>query len=54
MGNYAPKVQDLNVARLQDQAYPILHQFAEVELLSGGDVSTFMLLRVFLKLLNVH
>ncbi|KAJ6121455.1 Nuclear pore protein (Nic96) [Penicillium capsulatum] len=37
MGNYAPKVQELNVARLQDQAYPILHQFSEVELLTGGD-----------------
>lgn len=40
MGNYAPKVQELNVARLQDQAYPVLHQFAEVELLTGGDVSS--------------
>jgi nuclear pore complex protein Nup93 len=38
MGHYADKVQDLNVARLQGQAYPILHQFAQVELQNGGDV----------------
>ena len=40
MGHYADKVQNLNVARLQGQAYPILHQFAQVELQNGGDVRT--------------
>lgn len=38
MGHYADQVQNLNVARLQGQAYPILHQFAQVELQNGGDV----------------
>lgn len=38
MGNYAEKVQNLNMARLQGQAYPILHEFAQVELQTGGDV----------------
>ncbi|KAJ5144775.1 hypothetical protein N7448_002167 [Penicillium atrosanguineum] len=37
MGNYAERVQNLNVARLQGQAYPILHEFAQVELQNGGD-----------------
>jgi nuclear pore complex protein Nup93 len=38
MSNYAEKVQHLNNVRLQDQTYPILHQFSEVELQSGGDI----------------
>ncbi|KAJ5128448.1 hypothetical protein N7526_006614 [Penicillium atrosanguineum] len=38
MGNYAERVQNLNVARLQGQAYPILHEFAQVELQNGGDL----------------
>lgn len=48
MGNYAPKVQELNIARLQDQAYPVLHQFSEVELLTGGDVSSSIALSLSL------
>ncbi|KAJ5175489.1 Nuclear pore protein (Nic96) [Penicillium canariense] len=38
MGHYAEKVQELNIARLQGQAYPVLHQFSEVERHAGGDV----------------
>lgn len=38
MSNYAEKVQHLNSVRLQDQTYPVLHQFSEVELQTGGDV----------------
>lgn len=39
MGYYAEKVQRLNSMRLQGQAYPILHEFAEVEKHGGMDVS---------------
>ncbi|KAF7731037.1 Nucleoporin NIC96 [Penicillium ucsense] len=38
MGYYAEKVQDLNFARLQGKTYPVLGQFMEVEMSSGGDV----------------
>ncbi|EPS30845.1 hypothetical protein PDE_05797 [Penicillium oxalicum 114-2] len=38
MGHYAEKVQDLNLARLQGKTFPILGQFLEVEMHSGGDV----------------
>ncbi|KAJ5580119.1 Nucleoporin interacting component Nup93/Nic96 [Penicillium hispanicum] len=37
MGHYAEKVQQLNVARLRGQTYPILHEFSEVEIHTGGD-----------------
>lgn len=43
MGHYAEKVQYLNTSRLHGQTYPILHQFAEVELHTGGDVRIFFL-----------
>lgn len=36
---FALKVAELNEARLQEKAYPILHEFAGVEKLGGGDVS---------------
>lgn len=38
MGLFVKKVGDLNVARLEDKPYPILHEFAEVEEHPGGDV----------------
>lgn len=38
MGHYAEKVQQLNVARLRGHTYPILHEFSEVEMHTGGDV----------------
>ncbi|KAJ5788078.1 Nucleoporin interacting component Nup93/Nic96 [Penicillium paradoxum] len=38
MGNYAEKVQQLNLARLQGKCYPILDEFSYVELQAGGDV----------------
>jgi nuclear pore complex protein Nup93 len=41
MGHYAEKVQELNLVRLQGRTYPVLHQFSEVELQTGGDVSTW-------------
>ncbi|KAJ5895471.1 Nucleoporin interacting component Nup93/Nic96 [Penicillium taxi] len=37
MRQYADKVQQLNVARLRGQTYPIFHQFSEVEVRTGGD-----------------
>ncbi|KAJ5778561.1 hypothetical protein N7520_001807 [Penicillium odoratum] len=37
MGNYAEKVQQLNVVRLQGRTYPVLHQFSEAEMQTGGD-----------------
>lgn len=40
MGHYAEKVQQLNATRLETRTYPILHQFSEVELHTGGDVRT--------------
>lgn len=43
MGHYAEKVQQLNATRLEAQTYPILHQFSEVELHTGGDVRTSLL-----------
>jgi nuclear pore complex protein Nup93 len=39
MGQYAEKVQQLNLARLQGKCYPILDEFATVEMHTGGDVS---------------
>ena len=39
IGHYAEKVQQLNIARLQGHTYPIFHQFSEVELHIGADVS---------------
>lgn len=44
MGHYAEKVQQLNATRLEAQAYPILHQFSEVELRTGGNVRTSLLI----------
>lgn len=38
MGQYAEKVQRLNSVRLQGHAFPILHEFSEIEDI-GGDVS---------------
>ncbi|KAK2748205.1 hypothetical protein FQN55_004481 [Onygenales sp. PD_40] len=35
---FAGKVQTLNEARLQERVFPILHEFAEIETLAGGDV----------------
>lgn len=53
MGHYAEKVQELNATRLQAQTYPILHQFEEVELHTGGDVSlTSHILYFFLHAAN--
>ncbi|KAJ5565254.1 hypothetical protein N7513_001496 [Penicillium frequentans] len=37
MGHYAEKVQQLNLVRLQGRTYPVLHQFSEVEMQTGGD-----------------
>ncbi|KAK9859968.1 Nucleoporin interacting component Nup93/Nic96 [Penicillium brevicompactum] len=39
MGHYAEKVQQLNLARLQQKCYPVLDEFSSVEVLHGGDVS---------------
>jgi nuclear pore complex protein Nup93 len=39
MGQYAEKVQNLNLARLQGKCYPVLDEFASVEVQNGGDVS---------------
>jgi len=39
-GKFADKVQQLNEARLQELAYPVLHEFADVEGQPGGDVSS--------------
>ncbi|PGG96178.1 nuclear pore complex protein Nup93 [Blastomyces parvus] len=36
--HFATNVQALNEARLQERVFPILHQFAETELVAGGDV----------------
>jgi nuclear pore complex protein Nup93 len=41
---FAGKVRQLNLARLRDEVYPILKEFAEVEQSSGTDVS---LIRTF-------
>lgn len=38
IGHFASKVQTLNEARLQKHAFPLLHQFAEVESLGAGEV----------------
>ncbi|KAJ5108771.1 Nucleoporin interacting component Nup93/Nic96 [Penicillium angulare] len=38
MGHYAEKVQQLNLTRLSGETYPVLHEFSEVELHTGGDV----------------
>lgn len=38
IGVFATNVQSLNEARLQEKAFPILHQFAETEKNAGGDV----------------
>lgn len=37
-GKYADKVQRLNEARLQERAYPVLQEFADVEGQPGGEV----------------
>jgi nuclear pore complex protein Nup93 len=39
-GKFADKVQRLNEARLQELAYPVLHEFVDVEGQPGGDVSS--------------
>lgn len=39
MGHYAEKVQQLNLARLQQKCYPVLDEFSSVEVQHGGDVS---------------
>jgi nuclear pore complex protein Nup93 len=49
MGQYAEKVQQLNLARLQGKCYPILDEFATVEMHTGGDVSYSLLLTLWLK-----
>ncbi|RAH52882.1 nuclear pore protein [Aspergillus piperis CBS 112811] len=38
MGYYADKVRQLNSARLHTRAFPILHEFSDVEGHAGGDV----------------
>ncbi|CAG8408753.1 unnamed protein product [Penicillium salamii] len=38
MGQYAEKVQQLNLARLQGKCYPVLDEFSSVEVQNGGDV----------------
>ncbi|PGH13696.1 hypothetical protein AJ80_06201 [Polytolypa hystricis UAMH7299] len=38
IGHFASKVQRLNEARMQEASFPVLHEFAEAEKLSGGDV----------------
>ena len=38
-GRFADKVQRMNEARLQELAYPVLQEFADVEGQPGGDVS---------------
>ncbi|KKK19385.1 hypothetical protein ARAM_006767 [Aspergillus rambellii] len=38
MGYYADKVQLLNSARLHSRAFPVLHEFSDVEKHAGGDV----------------
>lgn len=55
MSQYAEKVQQLNATRLEAQAYPILHQFSEVELHTGGDVRTSLFkFYLFLFLLDAN
>ena len=39
MGQYAEKVQRLNLARVQGLSFPVLHEFSDVEKSVGGDVS---------------
>ncbi|KAL1955382.1 hypothetical protein VTO42DRAFT_8602 [Malbranchea cinnamomea] len=38
IGHFATKVQQLNEARLQKQAFPLLHEFAEIERLAASEV----------------
>ena len=49
---FAEKVQGLNEARLQERAYPVLHEFADVEGQPGGEVSLALLSNVQVKLTN--
>ncbi|KAI1945710.1 nuclear pore complex subunit [Ophidiomyces ophidiicola] len=38
MGHFATKVQQFNKARMQDKAFPILHEFSNIEKLAISDV----------------
>ncbi|KAM0720851.1 hypothetical protein Q7P37_003136 [Cladosporium fusiforme] len=40
---YADRVKDLNVARLQEKAYPILNKFADVECDPSGEDNTMLI-----------
>lgn len=42
MGFFAEKVKRLNVARLEERPFPLLHEFGEVEETTGGDVSVLL------------
>ncbi|CAK3918653.1 related to nuclear pore (Nic96) [Lecanosticta acicola] len=50
--NYAEKVKDLNVARLQEKVYPILTRFAEVEAEPSND-DTSMLVAAYKALVHI-
>lgn len=39
MGHFTAKVQHLNLARLDERPFPLLHEFADVEKRAGGEVS---------------
>ncbi|KAI7103998.1 NIC-domain-containing protein [Hortaea werneckii] len=49
---YAGKVMDLNVARLQERVYPILHRFSEVENEPSND-DTSMLINAYKALVQI-
>ncbi|KAI7225559.1 NIC-domain-containing protein, partial [Hortaea werneckii] len=49
---YAGKVMDLNVARLQEKVYPILHRFSEVENEPSND-DTSMLINAYKALVQI-
>ncbi|KAI7163410.1 NIC-domain-containing protein [Hortaea werneckii] len=49
---YAGKVMDLNVARLQERVYPILHRFSEIEAEPSND-DTSMLINAYKALVQI-
>ena len=51
MGQYAEKVQRLNLARVQGFNFPIFHEFSDVEKNVGGDVG-YRLKYFFMSLIN--
>ncbi|KAK4547794.1 hypothetical protein LTR36_000752 [Oleoguttula mirabilis] len=49
---YAGKVKDLNIARLQEKAYPIMHRFSEVEAEPSNE-DTSMLVNAYKALVKI-